>query len=282
MEVEELPVPEKLSSSANKGERYTLLLTLHCTTDNSEVKRDFICKGNPDSVTVSEVKDYVEKEYQIPAHCQSLYFESTLLRDEDTLVQSWIREGDTIAVEYDTDADVNDVNEVVKTLKDILKEVERCHQSNQLDQIAQQGINFKRIRELIFTNFRDASKRSDANRLLFVHKDGVRTLFKLYSLILQMDYQEASFQIRYLESVLIQVIGSTLIDSSTRFPILRQLVLDNPTLEYTLKSFTRVLIPHRQRIEAPKGPTEQFSVPQEVQNQVLARCLQMSQVNTSK
>ena len=83
--------------------------------------------------------------------------------------------------------------------------------------------------------------------------------------------------------MLIQVVGSALIDSSTRIPILRKLVVENPTLDYVLKSFTRVPIPKYQRVVAPVAPKgEQWAVPKDVQDQVLAMCLQMSQVNTSK
>ena len=264
----------------------SLKLQLHCTADNSTTERDLICP-NTVSTKVSDLKEDIQNKFKIPTCCQSLYFESTLLRDEDTLAQCWIREGDTIVLKYETVADIDDISEVVRILKQLLETVEEYYglvtaTGNPVSHTLQLGTAPKRVRDLVFSGFRDSSKRCDANRLHFVSKGGVQILYKLYRLTLKVDYKHTVFQLRYLESVLIQVIGSGLIDSSTRIPLLRQLVLDNSTLDYVLKSFTRILIPHRKEIIAPKGPAEQFPVPTNVHSQVLAMCLQMSQVNTSK
>lgn len=271
----------------NRDAGSILKLTLHNTTDDSKTEHDFICQDSLNSITVTEVKTQVEVKYSVPACCQALYFESTLLRDQNTLAQSWLRDGDTIVIRYNTTADVKEVIEIVTLLRQFLEKVEEYTSSaggeRQVNtNILQLGSNVKTVRDLVFNSFRDASERSDANRLLFVHKNGVETLYKLYGLILKTEYQKAIFQMRYLESVLIQVLGSALIDSSTRIPLLRKQVLGNPTLEYVLKSFTRVMIPHGKRIVAPSGPREHLSVPANIQDQILAMCLQMSQVNTSK
>ncbi len=268
----------------------TLKLVLHNITEGSKAEHDFTCEeGSLDLVTVSQVKEHVQAKYSIPAFSQTLFFESRKLRDEDTLAQSWLREEDVIVVQYDTIANVDFVIELVDSLKQLLQKLEAYMSSPTLESNAASLNNFslgvtpQRLRDLIFNSFRDATRQCDANRLLFVHRGGAEVVFKLYSLVLKQDYQNAIFHVRYLESMLIQVVGSALIDSSTRIPLLRKLVTENPTLDYVLKSFTRVLIPRHQRVVAPgscKG--EQWSAPGSVQDQVLAMCLQMSQVNTSK
>ena len=262
---------------------WILKLALYCTANNSEEKRDFISSSA--SVTVSEVKEYVEKEYQIPAHCQSLYFESTLLRDEDILSQSWIRE-DCITIKYDTDADVDDIDELVATLKVILKAVESYYQTlvhtGSVDfYFIISEADIKRASNLIFKVFKIKSKRSDANRLLFVRKGGIEALFSIYDIILQIDYDKTVFRVRYLECVLTYMIGRALIYPCTMIPVLKQLVLENPTLDCVSKSFTRVLIPHKQRIVAPKLPKLDY-INQSWNDKVLRITIQESQVNISK
>ena len=265
-------------------DRPILNLSLHCTLDNSTVEHEFITSENPDSVTVSEVKEYVEKEYQIPAHCQSLYFESTLLRDEDTLGRSWIREGDTIVVKYDTDADVNDVMKIIKTLKRLLGVVER-HSSIltkiSADQTQQLCVTTENVRDLIRSTFNsEPLQRSAANKTLFVYRGGLDVLYNLYGLVLCTDYEKAVIFVRFLESVVITAVN-TLICSIGRTPILREMNLDT-TVDYVLKSFTRVPIPHHQKIVAPSGPSEQFSVSQTLQDQILIKSLENSLLSISK
>ena len=266
-----------------------LNLSFHCTLDDSTAKHDFVTSKNPDSVTVSEVKEHVEKEYQIPAHCQSLYFESTLLRDEDTLAKTSIREGDTIVVEYDTDADVNDVNKIISILRMLLGVVQR--HSNILAEFSahrmqQLCATTEDLRKLINSTFYyyDEYKRVDANRVLFLHKGGFDIVYDLYRLVLQTDYEESVLLIRLLENVVIEAVSKILIVSFGRIPLLKQLYVDSATLDYTLKSFTRVPISHHQEIVAPSGPTEEFTIAydQLVQNRILIRSMEESILSTSK
>ena len=261
--------------------RPILKLSLHCTLDNSTVEHEFIASENPDSVKVSEVKECVEKEYQIPAHCQSLYFESTPLRDEDTLAKSWIREGDTIVVKYDTDADVNDVMKIIKTLRRLLGVVE-SHSSTRMltkisaDQMQQHCVTTADIRKLILSTLCNSEPplRSSTNTTLFVHRGGLDVLYNLYGLVLRTDYEKAVFFIRILESVAILAMNRVIVH--------RSFLMRDTTVDYTLQSFTRVLIPQHQKIVAPSGPFEQISVSQTMQDEILINSLEMSLINTSK
>ena len=251
----------------------TLKLQLHCTADNSTTEHDLNCP-NTVSTKVSELKEDIQNKFKIPACCQSLYFEFTPLRDEDTLAQCWIREGDTIVLKYETVADIDDISEVVRILKQLLETVEEYYgpvtvTGSPVSHTLQLDTDpADRVEHLVFSGFRDLSKRCDANRLHFVSKGGVQILYKLYRLTLKVDYKHTVFQLRYLENVLIEVIGRVLIYPCTRIPLLRQLVLDYSTLDYVLKSFTRILIP--------------FPTPTKVHSQMLALCLQRSLVNTLK
>lgn len=266
------------------GENCTILkLLLHSVTEDSKEEHDYICRANLDTVAAYEVKRHVEKKYQIPECCQALYLESMALRDQDSLGKHKLRDGDAITVKYSTVADVKDINELVAILKQLLVQVEIYVNALKVGRILplNLGIGPKRAREIIFNSFRDSSPRCDANRLTFVHKGGVATLYRLYSIILKSNINTHIFQLWFLESVLIQVLGSALIDSCSRLPLLKRQVLTNPTLDYVLESFTRVMILPGQKIVAQKGLAAE-QVPAEVRDQVLAMCLQMSQVNTSK
>ena len=267
---------------AKKNEHRPILkLSLHCTLDNSTVEHDFIASENH---KVSEVKDYVEKEYQIPAHCQSLYFESTLLRDEDALAKSWIREGDTIVVKYDTDADMNDVMKIIETLRMLLGVVEN-HSSTltkiSADRMQQLCDTTNDVRKLIISTLsNDSEQRSAANTTFFVYRGGLDVLYNLYGLVLHIDYEKAVFLVRYLENMIIQAMDGVIL-SYSKTSFLREINLD-AAVDYTLKSFTRVPIPHHQEIHAPSGPSEEFSVTQAVQDRNLIESLERSLVSTSK
>ena len=266
----------------------TLKLLLHSVAEDSREEQEYICHDNLDTVAVSEVKRHVEKKYQIPECCQALYLESMALGDKDTLGKHKLRDGDSITVKYSTVANVKDINELVAILEQLLKQVELY--ANVLEvgrtlppilRTLNLGMGPKKAREIVFNSFRDSSLKCDVNRLTFVHKGGTATLYRLYGIISKLNSKYHIFQLLFLESVLIQVLGSALIDSCSRLPLLKKQVLTNPTLEYVLTSFTRVMILPGQKIVAQKGLTGE-QVPAEVRNQVLAICLQMSQVNTSK
>ena len=262
----------------------TLKFLFHCTFDGSKEKHEIIYQ---DAITISEVKEYIEEKYQIPMLCQKLYFDSTPLRDEDTLTQSWIREDDIITVEFNTGADVNEINEMVRILKKLLNALRRYYDTFSLMHFSIiSEADIKRIYDLTGTVFEDESKRSGVNRLLFVQKGGIKPLFDLYHSALQFDYHLTIFRIRYLECVLTFIIGRILIYPCTMVPVLKQSVLENPTLEYVCRSFTRVLIPYRGRIVAPRPPNSWSPgtrfVSQLENDRVLKLTLQRSHVNLSK
>jgi len=271
------------------GDDYvTLNLALHNTVEESRVEQEITCQKCFNSFTVFELKNQIELTCSIPQCFQALYFESTLLRDEDTLAQCWLRKGDTVTVKYRSTADVQSVVEMVTLLSELVPSSSNNRDLHVPDRdlhVPDRDLpvsTLQRIRQLAFSCFRDTTLRCDANRLVFVHKGGVSILYKLYSIVLEKDYLDASFHWRYLESVVVQVLGSALIDSCTRVPLLKEHVLENPTLDYVLKSFTRVMIPQGEKVVAPLHPFRPFPVPADVQNLMLAHSLQMSQVNTSK
>ena len=77
---------------------FTLKLVLVNTSEGSEDHHVLQFEGTPDSVTVLDVKKEVETKHKVPTFYQELYFESIVLRDENTLTKYSIREGDSVTV----------------------------------------------------------------------------------------------------------------------------------------------------------------------------------------
>ena len=223
----------------------TLKLLLYNVTEDSREEHDYTCQANLDTVTVSEVKRHVEKKYQIPECGQTLYFESMALGDKDTLGKhKLIRDGDSITVKYSTVADVEDINELVAILEQLIVQVEAYKNAGR----ALQLLHIQRTHEIVCNSFQGFSPRCTANQLTFVHKGGVATLYKLYSITLKMDFNTHTIELWHLENVVIQVVGSVLTRDCWKLPLLKKHVLTNRTLDYILTSLTRVMMPLRQVI----------------------------------
>ena len=227
------------------SENCTLKLLLYNVTEDSREEHDYTCQANLDTVTVSEVKRHVEKKYQIPECGQTLYFEFMALGDKDTLGKHKLRDGDSITVKYSTVADVEDINELVAILEQLIVQVEAYKNAGR----ALQLLHIQRAHGIVCKSFQRFSPRCTANQLTFVHKGGVATLYKLYSITLKMNFNNHIIELWHLETVVIKVVGSVLTRDCCELPLLKKHVLTNQTLDYILTSLTRVMMPSRQSQE---------------------------------
>ena len=271
----------ELEVSGSSGS-IVLKLVLHNVVQDSKAVHDFTCEQQElDLTTVSQVKEYVEAKHSIPVCYQTLFFQSRKLRDQDTLTQCWLREQDTIVVKYESEANVEDVLELLNILKYLIHKLEvYMTTGNSFGSL----LNItERLEKLMLASFDDITPISDANRLLLVDRGGIEVFYTLYGLILKHDYQDTIFQIRHLESKIVGVVSDMLIYAGAKKPLLEKFVLETPTLEYVHKSFTRVLVPWHQRVVAPAPPKgEWWSATVSEQDSVLATCLHISLINISK
>ena len=266
----------------------TLKLVLHNVVEDSQTEHEFSCEGggiNFDLTTVSQVKEYVEAKHSIPVCCQTLFFQSRKLRDQDTLTQCCLREQDAIVVKYESTANVDDVLKILQILKLLVQKLEAYLSSptpeNRLSSFRD---NAKTLRHLSLESFSDASRISDANRFLFVHRGGVEVFFKLYGLVLKEPYRDTIFLIRHLESTLVGLASDVVLYNGSKIPALKKhVVLENPTLDYILKSFMRVRLRRYQKMVAPGPPKSDWvQVSSLEQDKVLADYLGSSLINISK
>ena len=73
--------------------------------------------ANMDSTTVADLREEIEKQFNIPAFDQRLMFgPSELSRDESLRAYS-IRNGDHLIVEYANEADVKEITEIIFQLQ---------------------------------------------------------------------------------------------------------------------------------------------------------------------
>lgn len=268
--------------------RLWLNLVLHCTSNGREMRSKVQCVGELETATVQDLKNRIENQHKIPSFLQRLYCEATLLESGDaTLAENWVREGDTIRVEYSTVADIDEIMEVIQILLQVTNATRKELEREPGSEVAAPDPVFAgdmtgQIRHLLFTHCSNPSKRSEANRLFFNYHQGIHLLIILYKLVIDSDYASNSFHIRHLESILIQAIGSVVINPYSRIPILQKWILETPILEYSLRSFTRVVLQRGRRVIAPVGCRDRLPIPGEMQDQVLAMSLDYALVNLSK
>lgn len=110
----------------------------------------------------------------------------------------------------------------------------------------------------------------------------MEVLYKLYDQVLKIDYHIATYEIRDLEYVLARLLCSSLLYLSPKIPLLLKHVLENPTRDFVLRSFTRFMIPSQQRQLACSGLQEQFPAAAPIEDDLLIASLELSQINTSK
>ena len=204
--------------------------------------------------TVPDLKQGIEDEFGIPTCCQDVFLENVQMNDQCSLKFYRVREGDTFHVRYNSEADVDDVLDIVASLCSMITYIER------IQPILSDGIPTEFLRnsipENIFANkveslavqyfYPCSSERANANRLLFVQRGGLDLMHKVHELLLLQPWQNIPIQLQYLEHAILRVLWNI-----TASFLIRSLVLQRPTLKAITKSFLRVEVPKQGVVTAP-------------------------------
>ena len=269
-------------TSASKENRFlttqprevTFQILLHCVPENKQKEKSLSLKDYP--ATAIELKESIQKEFRIPAHCQRLYFESVLIGDNERLDSHRIRDGDALQVHYNSEGDVEDVLEIISSMREMATFLESIQPeltkeviSRELDMRIIRSVKAPKVESLPAKYFWPCpAERANANRLLFISNNGLELMHQLHVILLQQPWKKTPLEMQYLEHAILR----TLWNITATFSI-RTLVLMRPTLDAIAQSLLRVKVEHNATIAAPRNKYTRRMAPQGELDRVLSEVL---------
>ena len=230
----------------------TFRVILNCTATKTRMEKKLCLEQPPE--TVVEVKEQIQIKFKVPKCCQTLYFDSVLLREGESLYTYRIRDMDVLHVEYSSEADIEEVLDIISTMRKMITfivsiqpELSSESISQDLDTRILQNINATQVESLPSEYFFPfVSERADANRLLFMHSEGVEVMHELHITLLKQPWRTTPLEMQYLEHAILR----TLHDLTASF-LVRTQVLKRYTLDAITESMLRVQIIPEKPIKAP-------------------------------
>ena len=206
--------------------------------------------------TVLDLKQGIEDEFGIPSCCQNISVENIQLADQRLLKFYRVREGDTLCVQYNSVADVDEILDIVDSLCSMKTYIESIQPilssgkpSDMFTKSIQNNIFADKVESLAFEYFYPcSSERANANRLLFVQHEGLEHMHRVHELLLLQPWQNIPIEMQYLEHAILRVLWNI-----TASFLIRTLVLQRPTLKAITKSFLRVKVPKEGIVSAPEN-----------------------------
>jgi len=230
----------------------TFHVILNCTATKTSKEKILHLEQAPE--TVSEIKEQIQSKFKVPSCCQTLYFESVLLREGESLYAYHIRDEDVLHVDYNSEADIEEVLDIISTMRKMITFIVSIQPELSSESISQEfdtriarNIKATQVEGLFSKYFVPfASERADANRLLFVHNEGVEVLHELHVMLLKQPWRTTPLEMQHLEHAILCTTG--LLSAS----ILRGTqVLKRDTLNAITESMLRVQILPNKPIKAP-------------------------------
>ena len=234
-------------------------VVLHSTTD---VSTQSLCMPTIPE-TVGDLQGHIETRFSVPRCCQSVVFEGNTLHRDDSLRAYSARSGDTFHIYYKSDADVEDIRNVVDSMERTLTLVEHhynaypdYYQPKQkfcrervlsLIRVFEQQINPEIVGSLATHYFQPSgTEHTMANKLYFIDIGGLSVLHSLYSVAVKYPWDVTVVTLQRLERAILRVLWNI----SATFTIQSQL-LRYPIIDLCVKSALRVPVEYRKKLVAP-------------------------------
>eukprot|EP00731_Ephydatia_muelleri_P001929 Em0001g1929a len=243
------------NKSTEKKIIYCLNVTLSCTEDGSIGERELGLTWVPE--TIAELQDEVQDQFNIPVFDQKLTFGPTTLSSKESIQSYSLRSGDSITVEYTTEADVAVVLETITFLQKTLTFLESVEPqlhlfpiSPELKASLQTEIDSVQLDE--FSNAYSSAnspKRQIANALLCIKAGGLNLLQRLHSAILRLPFKVMPLQVQLLEIGMCRMMWTLSPHTETEAVVLEELKLDN-----VVQSLCRVTLVPKATISSPRNP----------------------------
>ena len=212
---------------------YSLNVTLSCTEDGSIGERELGLTWVPE--TIAELQDEVQNQFNIPIFDQKLTFGPTTLSSKESIQSYSLRSGDSITVEYTTEADVAVMLETVTFLQKTLTFLESIEPqlllfpiSPELQASLQPEIDVKQL-DAFRNAYHSANspKRQIADALLCIKAGGLNLLQRLHSAILRIPLKLMPLHVQLLEYGMCQMMWTLSSHTETEAAVLKELKLDN-------------------------------------------------------
>ena len=268
---------EKLSKE-RKGKKvvYSLNVTLSCTEDGTKGERELGLTWIP--VTIADLQDQIQEQFNIPVFDQKLTFGPTVLSAKESLQSYSLRNGDNITVEYSSEADVKPILDILSYLKSTLAFLESVEPqlllfpiSRELQAQLRQGIDVAQIDNFvnIYRSCAQERKKHIANSLFFINGGGLTLLQRLHSALLKYPFKTMPLHLQLLEGGMNQMLWMLSNYTETEAAVLKELKLDN-----IVRSLFRVTAVPNAAILSPRNPyTDQLG---DIQMQVIHNLLTFS------
>ena len=226
-------------STQNSSEVFKINLLLHCTKNNRSEKSEIKLESPPQNVL--EVKRQVERQLSIPRCVQIISYDGNLLKEDVSLSALKFRDGDTFRIEYLTKGDCPDILEIISWL-DELSDAATCESSDFID-LLQIGLQ-KGLFENLQITFESVSK-SYVNRLYFVDNNGIEMFVKVYKFLLQKQWNQMDWRLKYLER---RIVGAFWDFASTESFPLRRLLIRNNLIPLFIQSLLQARLKEGERL----------------------------------
>jgi len=252
----------------------TFRVILNCTATKTKMEKKLCLEQPPE--TVSEIKEQIQSKFKVPSCCQILYFDSVLLREGESLSTYCIRDMDVLHLEYSSEADIEEVLDIISTMRkmitfivSITPELSSESISQDLNTRIARNIKATQVESLFSKYFVPfASERADANRLLFVHNEGVEVLHELHVMLLKQPWRTTPLEMQHLEDAILRKLQNLTAMCSVRTPVLHR-----HTLNAIMESMLRVQILPNQPIKAPYNGFANQSAPVHELDQIVSAVL---------
>ena len=221
------------SDTGHKGVLFSLNVTLLSTEDGTKRERELGLTRIP--VTIADLQDQIQEQFNIPVFDQKLTFGPTVLSGKESLQSYSLRNGDNITVEYSSEADVEEILGIVSYLQKTISFFESVKPqlflfpiSSELD--AQlQLISNEHVLDKFTTmdSCMATSQKLVMNSLLFIKSGGLGHLQRLHTLLLQLPLKGMAFSIQDLEINLHNLLWALTSRTETETAVLKELKWEN-------------------------------------------------------
>ena len=213
-------------------------------------------------MTIADLQDQIQEQFNILVFDQKLTFGPSVLSAKESLQSYSLRNGDSITVEYSSEADVKPILDIVSYLKTTLAfdliPIESVEPQLLLFPISpetqaqlRQGIDVEQMDNFfnIYRSCAQERKKQIANSLLFINGGGLTLLQQLHSAILKYPFKTMPLHVQLLESGMNQMLWTLSSNTETEAAVLKELKLDN-----IVRSLFRLTVVPNAAILPPRNP----------------------------
>ena len=238
---------------------YSLNVTLACTEDGSKRERELGLTWVPE--TIADLQDEIQDQFNIPVFDQKLTFGPTVLSSKESIQSYSLRNGDSITVEFTSEADVAVMLETVAYLQKTLTFFESIEPQllllptpRELLASLQTEINVTQF-DAFRNTYQSAKspKRQIADVLIFINAGGLDLLQRFHSAILRLPFKAMPLQVQLLECEMCQMLWTLSSNTETEAAVLKELKLDN-----IVQSLFRVTLVPNAIVVPPPNPYTQW------------------------